>query len=137
LKWVRHAGLTDTAWLSGPKELSNKGGNMKKALILSLILGSCVVILPAVNANAASPYVGKPQIRIQLGGNNRRRHWERERARRERAYLRSLNRSYNNGYYNNGYYNNGYYNSGRTMSRTRIYRNGNVTTYRVIRRRNY
>jgi hypothetical protein len=44
-----------------------KGGKMKKALILSLMLGTAVIALPAVDANAATPNaVTEPQvIRIQ------------------------------------------------------------------------
>src|SRR5215204_865392 len=33
----------------------SKGGNMKKAFILSLMLGSAVVALPTLEANAATP----------------------------------------------------------------------------------
>src|SRR5215210_1157342 len=52
----------------------NMGGTMKKAFILSLMLGAGVVALPATDANAATTNsIGEPQINIQLGGNNRRR----------------------------------------------------------------
>jgi hypothetical protein len=51
---------------------------MKKALILSLVFGAGVVMLPAVDANAATANsVGEPQIRVQIGNNNRRRGWNR------------------------------------------------------------
>lgn len=47
---------------------------MKKALILALMLGAAVVALPASDANAATTNsIGEPQIRVQIGGNNRRR----------------------------------------------------------------
>jgi len=46
---------------------------MKRALILSLMLGAGVIVLPAVDANAATANsVGEPQIRVQIGNNRRR-----------------------------------------------------------------
>ena len=46
---------------------------MKKALILSLILGAGLITLPAVDANAATANsMGEPQIRVQIGRNRRR-----------------------------------------------------------------
>ena len=53
------------------------GGTMKKALILSLMLGASVVALPAVDVNAATTNsVVEPQINVQIG-RNRRRGWNR------------------------------------------------------------
>ena len=50
---------------------------MKRALILSLMLGAGLIALPAVDANAATANsIGEPQIRVQIG-NNRRRNWNR------------------------------------------------------------
>jgi hypothetical protein len=41
----------------------SKGGTMKRAIILSLMLGTATVALPAVDANAATPNaVTNPQI---------------------------------------------------------------------------
>ena len=46
---------------------------MKRALILSLMLGAGVVALPATDANAATTNsIGEPQINVQIGGNRRR-----------------------------------------------------------------
>lgn len=57
------------------------GGIMKKALILSLMLGAAVVALPATDANAATTNsIGEPQINVQIG-RNRRRGWNNRRTR--------------------------------------------------------
>ena len=55
---------------------------MKKALILSLMLGTAVVALPAVDVNAATTNaVAEPQVRVQIGPNRNRR-WNRNRRTR-------------------------------------------------------
>lgn len=55
---------------------------MKKALILSLMLGTAVVVLPAVDVNAATANaVTEPQVRVQIG-RNRNRRWNNNRRTR-------------------------------------------------------
>jgi len=46
---------------------------MKKLLAMSLLVGAGMFALPSVEANAATAAVEAPQIRVQIGGNNRRR----------------------------------------------------------------
>ena len=102
---------------------------MKKALILSLILGSSIVLLPTVEANAATSLSSAtPQIVIQTRRYRRNREWNRRNRelnnrwnerRNERSYWRSQNR---------------YYNRGRMVTRTRVSRNGNVIYRTRIRR---
>ncbi|HUR98229.1 MAG TPA: hypothetical protein VMZ26_09220 [Pyrinomonadaceae bacterium] len=54
---------------------------MKKALILSLMLGAAVVALPVTDAKAATTNsIGEPQINLQIG-RNRRRGWDNGRTR--------------------------------------------------------
>jgi hypothetical protein len=54
---------------------------MKRALILSLVLGTAVIALPAVDVNAATTNaVTEPQIRVQIG-RNRNRRWNNRRTR--------------------------------------------------------
>jgi len=56
---------------------------MKKAIVLSLMLGGSILALPSVEANAATPSVnaGEPQIVIQTGRRNRDRRWNNRRTR--------------------------------------------------------
>jgi hypothetical protein len=54
---------------------------MKRAFILSLILGTGLIVLPAVDANAATVNsVSEPQIRVRIG-QNRRGRWNNRRTR--------------------------------------------------------
>jgi hypothetical protein len=54
---------------------------MKKFLITALILGTSVVFVPAIEASAKSVgfTAADPQVRVQIGRNNRRR-WRRART---------------------------------------------------------
>jgi hypothetical protein len=98
---------------------------MKKALVLSLILGGSILFIPSAEATAAAaPSVGDPQIRVVIGNNGRNRRWN-NRWNRNRNY-----RSYYRGY-------NRYYNRNRVVQRTRYYPNGYTTTYRYRVRRRY
>ena len=45
---------------------------MKKALILSLMLGAAAIALPADTNAATTTSIGDPQINVQIGGNRRR-----------------------------------------------------------------
>ena len=60
---------------------------MKKALFLSMILGGSIMLLPSVEANAATPSanVTAPQIRVQIGQNRRNRRIRRVENRRIRT----------------------------------------------------
>src|SRR6478672_3467489 len=71
----------------GPNKRSIMGGNMKKALFLSMILGGSIMLLPSVEANAATPSanVAAPQIRVQIGQNRRNRRIRRVENRRIRT----------------------------------------------------
>jgi hypothetical protein len=58
---------------------------MKKLILSVLILGTSIVAVPAIEAKTTSAAsVTDPQIRVQIGRNNRRynRRWERRRMRR-------------------------------------------------------
>ena len=48
---------------------------MKKLLAMSLLVGAGMFALPSGEANAATTAVSAPQIRVQIGGNNRNRRW--------------------------------------------------------------
>lgn len=53
---------------------------MKKAIILSLMLGAAVIALPAVDANAATTNtVSEPQVNVRIG--QPRRRWNNRRVR--------------------------------------------------------
>lgn len=48
---------------------------MRKALILSLMLGAAVIAFPVIDANAATTNtIGEPQINVQIGRNRNRRY---------------------------------------------------------------
>jgi len=56
---------------------------MKKAIVLSLMLGSSIVLLPSFEAKAATPVAvpGEPQIIVQTGRQRRERRWNNRRVR--------------------------------------------------------
>lgn len=58
---------------------------MKKLILSALILGTSIVAVPAIEAKTtSSATAADPQIRVQIGRNNRRynRRWERRGMRR-------------------------------------------------------
>lgn len=60
---------------------------MKKFLVLSLMLGSIALVAPSVQASTTSAATSAdPQIRVQIGGNNRRVN----RRVRTRTYTRTV-----------------------------------------------
>jgi hypothetical protein len=127
--------LKDSSHSADPNGTFIKGGEMKKALILSMIFGCSIVLLPPIETRAATAPAlnAEPQIIIQTRRERRyhrshyRRHNRWNDRRNERSYWRSRNR---------------YYNRGRMWNRTRITRYGYPTGYRTrtrVRRnwRNY
>ena len=71
---------------------------MKKLLLIALLLSSFSFIGSSNVASAATPAVGNPQVRIQIG--QRRRHWRnRDWARGERiGYGRTFTRTVQRGW---------------------------------------
>src|SRR5436190_15891578 len=69
-----------------PEFARTKGDIMKKFLLTLLLLSSFTFVGTASIANAVTPAVGNPQVRIQIG--QRRRRWRDRDRDRDRDYAR-------------------------------------------------